>query len=58
MPLESRQCIPTRTFSIAVIWENRRMFWNVLPMPSAVIACGGRSRTSMPSNTIDPEVGL
>ena len=59
MPLCSRQCIPTSTFSTALICENRRMFWNVRPMPSAVIACGGRSSTtSVPSNTIEPEVGV
>ena len=34
------------------------MFWNVRPMPSAVIACGGMSTTSVPSNTIEPDVGL
>ena len=34
------------------------MFWNVRPMPSAVIACGGLSVTSMPSNRIVPDVGL
>ena len=58
IPLERRQCMPTRTFSSAVIWANRRMFWNVRPMPSSVIACGGRLLTSTPSNTIEPEVGL
>ena len=50
--------MPTSTFSSAVICAKRRMFWNVRPMPSAVIACGGLSVTSTPSNTIDPEVGL
>ncbi len=58
MPLCSRQCMPTSTFSTAVIWANSRMFWNVRPMPSAVIAWGGRSTTSTPSNRIDPDVGL
>ena len=58
IPLCSRQCIPTSTFSSAVIWWNSRMFWNVRPMPSAVIACGGMLTTSVPSNTIEPDVGL
>ena len=34
------------------------MFWNVRPIPRAVIACGGMWTTSVPSNTIDPDVGL
>ncbi len=50
--------MPTSTFSIALICENSRMFWNVRPMPRAVIACGGMLTTSVPSNTIEPEVGL
>ena len=58
MPPCSRQCMPTSTFSSALICANRRMFWNVRPMPSAVIACGGMSTTSVPSNRIDPDVGL
>ena len=33
--------MPTSTFSSAVICENSRMFWNVRPIPSFVIACGG-----------------
>ena len=49
--------MPTRTFSIAVIWAKSRMFWNVRPMPSSTIACGGFPTTSVPSNTIEPEVG-
>ena len=46
--------MPTSTFSSAVICMKSRMFWNVRPMPSAVIACGGLSETSTPSNTIVP----
>ena len=41
IPPCSRQCMPTSTFSSAVICAKRRMFWNVRPIPSAVIACGG-----------------
>ena len=33
--------MPTSTFSSAVMFWNRRMFWNVRPMPRCVIACGG-----------------
>ena len=53
----SRQCMPTSTFSSAVISWNRRMFWKVRPMPSFVIVCGGRSPISSPSNVIEPDVG-
>ena len=49
--------MPTSTFSTAVICANSRMFWNVRPIPSATIACGGFPTTSVPSNTIDPDVG-
>ena len=38
-------------------WKSR-MFWNVRPIPSSVIACGGLSLTSTPSKTICPPVGL
>ena len=58
MPPRMRQCIPTSTFSSAVMCWKSRMFWKVRPMPSAVIACGGLSLTSTPSNTIRPSVGL
>ena len=54
----SRECIPTSTFSSAVICGKSRMFWNVRPIPSFVIVCGGLPVTSVPSNTIWPEVGL
>ena len=43
---------------MALICENSRMFWNVRPIPSFVMVCGGRYETSVPSNTIDPDVGL
>ena len=33
-PPRSRECMPTSTFSSAVICGNRRMFWKVRPMPS------------------------
>ena len=50
--------MPTSTFSSAVMCWNRRMFWNVRPIPSSVIACGGLPVTSWPSNTIWPAVGV
>ena len=53
-----RQCMPTSTFSSAVICSNRRMFWNVRPTPSSVIAWGGLSLTSLPSKTMLPAVGV
>ena len=41
MPPCRRQCMPTRTFSTALICAKSLMFWNVRPTPRAVIACGG-----------------
>ena len=49
--------MPTRTFSTAVICAKSRMFWKVRPTPSSTIACGGSPATSVPSNTIEPDVG-
>ena len=57
-PACMRECMPTRTFSSAVICGKRRMFWNVRPMPSLVIECGGMPVMSVPSKTIFPAVGL
>ena len=54
----SREFIPTSTFSSAVMFWKRRMFWNVRPIPRSVIACGGLPVTSSPSRMITPEVGL
>ena len=54
----SRECMPTSTFSSAVMFWNRRMFWNVRPTPRSVIACGGLPVTSSPSKTTRPAVGL
>jgi len=56
MPPFRRECIPTSTFSIAVICGKSRMFWKVRPTPSLVIACGGLPVTSWPSKVIVPEV--
>ena len=57
-PAFIRACWPTITFSTALIVENRRMFWNVRAMPSAVIMSGRLAVTSSPSNVIVPGVGL
>ena len=53
-----RECIPTSTFSSAVMFWKRRMFWNVRPMPRSVIAWGGLPVTSSPRNRIWPDVGV
>ena len=58
IPLFRRQCIPTRTFSSAVMSWNSLMFWKVRPMPRSVTACGGLPVTSVPSKTTTPCVGL
>ena len=50
--------MPTWTFSIAVMYWKRRMFWKVRPTPSFVIWWGGLPVTSVPSNSIRPAVGL
>ena len=58
MPACIRECMPTSTFSTAVICGKSRMFWKVRPIPSFVIACGGLPVMSTPSKTIVPDVGL
>ena len=35
-----RLCMPTSTFSTAVMFANSRMFWNVRPTPSATMSFG------------------
>ena len=37
---------------------NRRMFWNVRPMPRCVNVCGGFPVRSSPAKTTRPAVGL
>ena len=57
--------MPARTLSSADIVPNRRMFWKVRPMPSAVTSCGLRdfslepfwNTIALPSNSISPAVG-
>ena len=44
----SWRCIPTRTFSSAVMFWNSRMFWNVRPIPAATTSFG-RALRRMPS---------
>ena len=58
IPPRRRECIPTSTFSSAVMSWKRRMFWNVRPIPRSVTAWGGLAVMSWPSNVISPAVGL
>ena len=44
----SWRCIPTSTFSSAVMFWNSRMFWNVRPMPAATTSFG-RALRRIPS---------
>ena len=48
---------PTIAFSVAVIVENRRMFWNVRAIPSFMITSGRPPVIPRPSNVIRPIVG-
>ena len=53
-----RLCMATSTFSSAVMFWNRRMFWNVRAIPRFVIAWGGSPVTRRPSKKTSPLVGL
>ncbi len=44
----SRLCIPTRTFSRAVMFWNRRMFWKVRPIPAFTMSFGRALRNVPP----------
>ena len=46
--LAAARCIPTSTFSSAVMFWKSRMFWNVRPMPAATTSFG-RALRKMPS---------
>ena len=50
--------IPTITFSIAVMFANSRMFWNVRPIPCSVATCGGLPVMSASAKTTRPALGL
>ena len=52
-----RECSPIITFSIAVIVENRRMFWNVRAMPAFMTMSGRAPVMSRSPNRIRPIVG-
>ena len=54
----SRTCMPTSTFSSAVMFWNSRMFWKVRPMPRCVNVCGGFPVRSSPAKKTRPTVGL
>ncbi len=51
----SRECIPTRTFSSAVMFGNRRMFWNVRPSPATTMSLG-RALRKIPNRARKPLV--
>src|SRR3954464_5007710 len=53
-----RECIPTCTFSSAVIVRNSLMFWNVRAMPALVTRSGRLAVMSLPLNRTLPVVGL
>ena len=53
-----RACWPTITFSSALIVANRRMFWNVLATPMAMMRSGRPPVMLRPSNSTRPKVGL
>ena len=48
-------CMPTSTFSIALMFWKRRMFWNVRPRPSTTMSFG-RALLKMPSLDEEPLV--
>ena len=50
-----RECSPIITFSIAVMVENRRMFWNVRAIPAFMTMSGRAPVMLRPSNAIVPE---
>ena len=52
-----RACWPIITFSSAVIVGNRRMFWNVRAIPSAMILSGRAREISSPPKLISPASG-
>ena len=45
------------TFSIAVMVEKRRMFWNVRAIPAFMTMSGRAPVMSRPSKSIGPSVG-
>ena len=49
-----REFMPTRTFSITVMFAKSRMFWNVRQIPSAVIWSGRRPKSARPRNVTLP----
>ena len=52
-----RECSPIMTFSIAVMVEKRRMFWNVRAIPAFMTMSGRAPVMPFPSNSIVPNVG-
>src|SRR5919108_1399114 len=56
-PTRMRECIPTSTFSAAVMLAKSRMFWNVRHTPSAVISSGRRPISGCPRKVTAPASG-
>ena len=56
-PACMRECSPISTFSVAVMVEKRRMFWNVRAIPAFMTMSGRAPVMSLPSNVIRPSVG-
>ena len=56
-PACMRECSPIITFSIAVIVEKRRMFWNVRAIPAFMTWSGRAPVMFFPLNAIVPIVG-
>jgi hypothetical protein len=44
--------------SRTLIVRNSARFWNVRPMPSEAIPCGGVSSSDRPSNAIRPSLNV
>ena len=52
-----RECSPIMTFSIAVMVEKRRMFWNVRAIPAFMTMSGRAPVMSRSANWMRPSVG-
>ena len=52
-----REWTPIITFSVAVMVENRRMFWNVRAIPAFITMSGRAPVMLRPANAIVPSVG-
>jgi hypothetical protein len=55
--VRSRECMPTWTFSTAVIVRKSLMFWNVRAIPARVTRSGRLAVMSLPAKLTRPVVG-